>query len=213
MNGDTKKLHFWLCIWLTLADTINGDAFMETHVKNDNKIQGSSNEKFCFQGVKLRLERTKCKCAPDSCSVVCSVKFISREIANFNVVVKLLKQVNYLEYHLKSYYKHSNNEYRPMMINFKDEFCKSYRSPLATAHLFLAIIGNATNANKPCPFNTGNYYVKDFNFSIKHWPSSFIPEGRHLINFTVYSQPNTFLANIEVYFEVINHSTLDLRVG
>lgn len=168
---------------------------------------------FIFQGVKLRLERVLCKCSPTFCSVECKIKFISRERADYNMLMKLLKPLQHIEYHMDTYYKHSNNEYRPMLIVLRDDYCKSYpsRSSLNALGLLLIAYGNHTNINKPCPWNPGDYYVKDFNLSIKHWPI-FVPEGRHKLNFTVYSQA-VFVVYFEVYFEVKNHGILDLRVG
>lgn len=168
-----------------------------------------------FQGVKLRLERAECKCVPSLCRIdKCIVKFISRDRADLNIVMALLKPLTYLRYHIRSYYKNSNNEYRPMLLYIKDEFCKSYtnRTAISPVSILLKIVGKYINFNMPCPWPPGTYFIKDFNFNIKDIPS-FIPEGRHMLNFTVYFQPDVLLINFKVYFQVTNHGILDLRVG
>lgn len=170
---------------------------------------------FILQGVKLRLERIKCNCAATFCRAECSVKLISREKANISGLMILFKQLHYVEYHMKTFYKHSNNEYRPMLLVLRDDFCRSYGnpSPLTPLNIMLTAFGNTSNLNQPCPWNPGEYYVKKFDFSIKHWPTSFVPEGRYILNFTGFHQPDAFLVYYEIYFEIINRGILDLRVG
>lgn len=112
---------------------------------------------------------------------------------------------------MQSFYKHSNNEYRPMLIDFREDYCKSFlkRSVL---DVILKTVDKYVNFNKPCPWPPGDYYVKDFNFGIKHVPS-LVPEGRYLINITLYRQPDVFLYYTSVYFRITNYGILDLKVG
>lgn len=165
-----------------------------------------------FQRVKLRLERVRCKSDPTILSIECNVKFISREVANFNSNFKLLKPINYIGYRFQSFYKHSNNEYRPMLVDLRDEFCESYVKRSIILNVMLKTIGDNINFNKSCPWSPGDYYVKDFNFAIEHMPS-LVPEGRYLLNITVNDKSNIIIAYWEVYFRVTNYGILDLSVG
>ncbi len=166
-----------------------------------------------FQGVKLRLERVLCKCDATWCSTVCKVKFISRERAEYNAAAKLHKTLNYIGYHAQTFYKGSNNEYRPMLLDVRDDYCESYVKHSKMLDFLLGLFEEKNfNFNKPCPWYPGDYYIKDFNFNIVHWPS-IIPEGRYILNFTFYRGPNLFLGYYQIYFAVTNHGLLDLRVG
>lgn len=163
----------------------------------------------------MRWERVKCKCAPEVCRILkCRVNFISRDRADVNILGTLFKPLSYIRYRLRAYYKHSNNEYRPMHADIRDDYCKSFpnRSSITPLGILLNIVGEHTNMNKPCPWPTGDYYIKDFNFLPKHLPS-LIPEGRHMLNFTVYSEQNAVMCNAELYFSVSNYGILDLRIG
>ncbi len=166
-----------------------------------------------FQGVKMRLERAVCECDATWCSAVCNIKFISRERAEYNTMVKLHKPLNYFGYRIQTFHKASNNEYRPMLLDVSDDYCESYvKHKHSTILAFsMKMLGNHTNIFKPCPWYPGEYYIQNFNFSIGHWPS-FIPEGRYILNFTINKQAN-ILGYWQTYFNVVNHGTLDLRVG
>lgn len=101
-----------------------------------------------------------------------------------------------------------------MLVDVKTEFCevfaKKQYSVLQT--LLLKNLGPYSNLNQPCPWNPGPYYVKDFNFGMRHWPS-IVPEGRYIMNVTGTGPSNNFLANFQLYFQVMNYGILDLRVG
>lgn len=160
----------------------------------------------------MRLERVKCKSDATYISIECNVKFISREIANFNSFIKLLKPINYIGYRFQSFFKHSNNEYRPMLVDSRDEFCESYVKRSILFDVVMKTVGENINFNKPCPFNPGDYYVKDFNFAIEHMPS-LVPEGRYLLNITVNEKSDKIIAYWEIYFSVKNYGILDLSIG
>ncbi len=142
----------------------------------------------------------------------CNVKFISRDIANFNTFWNLLNQTNYIGYRVQTFYKHSNNEYRPMLVDYRGEYCESYVKGSTMISYVLNALGEHINFNKPCPWSPGDYYVKDFNFGIKHVPS-LIPEGRYMINITLNTESNIIVAYWQIYARVTNYGTLDLNVG
>ncbi len=165
-----------------------------------------------FQGVKLRLERAVCKCDPAWCSTVCNIKFISRETAEYNALVKLYKKLTYIGYRIQTFHKASNNEYRPMLVDLRDDHCDSFAKRAKILDFLIKMLENHSNFNKPCPLYPGDYDIKNFNFSISHWPN-FIPEGRYIVNITINREPNILLGYWQTYFYVVNHGILDLRVG
>ncbi len=165
--------------------------------------------------MQLRLERTTCSCEPTTCNVTCNVKFISRTRANFNTMVTLQKPLHSVIFHAKSFYKHSNNEYRPMLLDVQGEFCsaKSGSKKPIFLHLLLNVVENYSNIDQPCPWYPSEYFVKDFNFGIEHIPSM-VPEGRYCMNVTLKTgEANRFVANWHIYFRITNYGILDLKVG
>lgn len=115
---------------------------------------------------------------------------------------------------MQSFYKFSNNEYRPMLFKVKDDYC-SARPGLASLKLVNVLTkmwGNRTNMFQQCPYLPGEYYVKDFNFDASHLPSV-IPAGRYLITSFVRTAFSEWFFNASVYFYVANHGILDLGVG
>lgn len=100
---------------------------------------------------------------------------------------------------MKSYYKFSNNEYRPVYINIVTNFCDGMNS-VFQKYLF-NMFGNYTNIFQPCPLWPGEYYIKNFNFAAQHLPS-IIPAGRYLVNTSAYTQSNDWLFNTSVYFYI-----------
>lgn len=99
-----------------------------------------------------------------------------------------------------------------MLINIRDEFCSSYAKNTSIIGVFMKMFGDHINFNKPCPWLPGDYYIKEFNFALKDWPN-FIPEGRYILNTTLFTQPDVASANFKIYFEVKNYGILDMRVG
>lgn len=103
-----------------------------------------------------------------------------------------------------------------MLLDVRDEFCDAVSGKRKSAILDVILRGLSThtNLNKPCPMKPGDgeFYIKDFNFGIEHWPS-FIPEGRYIMNASLRGESNNFIAYLQIYFEVTNHGILDLRVG
>lgn len=160
------------------------------------------------------MERIICTCGEYCNFTTCKVKFISRSIATANVIGTLKKPISAMRDSMKSYYKFSNNEYRPMLINYEYDFCDLqeglYDSPLHT--VLMKGFANYTNINRKCPFPPGEYYVKGLNLEARHLPS-IIPAGRYLVNLTTYVQNHDWLYNISVYFSCTNYGTLDTSLG
>lgn len=146
------------------------------------------------------------------CSIECGVKLKSRYKAEFNTNVKLLKQLDSIQFHMQTFYKHSNNEYRPLFLNARDDYCKSFQTGSALLNLLLRNIKNNINFNKPCPWTPGDYFIKDFNFGMDHLPN-LIPDGLYILNTTFYRESNMFLFYAQAYFHVTNRGILDLNMG
>ena len=172
----------------------------------------------CFkalEGIEVRLERAFCFCNPKYCiSSACGVKFISRTIANLNMNFITKRNLTAITYRMRSFYKFSNNEYRPMLIDVTVNYCEAeqgiFTSPL---HKYLKTVWiNYSNMFQTCPIPPGEYYIKNFNFRSHHLPS-IAPAGRYLMNTTIRVQNNDIFINTSVYFYIANHGVLDLDIG
>lgn len=123
------------------------------------------------------------------------------------------RNVTTLTYHMKSFYKFSNNEYRPAFVDLTTDFCGAELGMTSIMHSLLKDAWrNLTNIFRPCPFLCGEYYLKDFNFAAYHLPS-IVPAGRYFINTTLRVQSNEFLGYTLIYFYINNHGVLDLEMG
>ena len=116
--------------------------------------------------MRVRFERITCNCNLELCEMkMCNVKFKSRNVTNLNLVIAIKKELPQLQLTMKSFYKFSNNEYRPMLVNTNYDQCAIQNgngsSPFYT--LLLKILVNTTNFYQKCPFLPGEYYIKDFN--------------------------------------------------
>ncbi len=162
----------------------------------------------------MRLERLVCVCGNDCTFKLCKVRFLSRDVATGNVILATKTTITAWNDYMKSYYKFSNNEYRPMLINSGYDFCAAQEdlanSPLN--NLIINAIKNHTNWNRKCPFPPGEYYVKNLNLQAKHM-ISMIPAGRYLMNISSYIQSNVWLYNISVYGSVANYGIQDMNIG
>ncbi|KAJ6636421.1 hypothetical protein Bhyg_15011 [Pseudolycoriella hygida] len=170
------------------------------------------------QGIRLRLERVTCICDPKTCvSVTCGVKFVSRTVVTYNTELIVKRNVNRMLFHLKTFLKASNNEYRPMLINVQEELCDSKRAEVKPGIVSNVVLNNlkdgVTNFQAKCPVTPGKYFAKDFNFGAKHLPSIF-PEGRYLMEVNL-SGPTSdkWIVSWKIYFNVKNYGVLDLNVG
>lgn len=164
------------------------------------------------------MERVGCACGKYCSFAVCKVKFISRHVATLNIVGILKRKVSAFKYTVRSFYKFSNNEYRPMGIQSDVDWCAAragYFSPLYNAIRNIGI-NNSNLLNVHCPLQPGDYYVKDLNVNAGHLPS-IIPAGRYLINSSSYKDVNMqskdWMFNVSLYFSVTNYGIQDLNVG
>lgn len=154
-----------------------------------------------------------CVCGEFCKFTTCKVKFVSRHVATGSAVLISKKEARAIKFTVKSYYKFSNNEYRPMLINAQFDYCAA-QAGFVTSALFTAmmnVFGNNTNINHKCPFPIGEYYVKDVNFRASHLPSLF-PTGRYYINLTTH-QFTEFLYTALIYFSIDNYGIKDWTMG
>lgn len=126
----------------------------------------------------------------------------------------LKKKVTSLSYSMKTFYKFSNNEYRPALVHFTTDYCASYaglfNSPVQ--NMFKKLWENKTNAFQPCPIMPGEYYLKDWHFDASSLPSIF-PVGRYLTKNVFLTESNELVMNNSFYFYVANYGILDLNMG
>lgn len=106
-----------------------------------------------------------------------------------------------------------------MLIDIQEDYCAvaAGKKQSVIQGVIAKILGTHTNMYEACPIRPGEYYIRNFNFAIKHIPSM-IPEGRYFMNITLNgrhsnSSTNGFIANARVYFHVTNYGTLDLNIG
>src|SRR5262249_33099908 len=77
-----------------------------------------------LQGLTARWEKVLCKCNSTICTVkLCKVKAIARNVTNANIALTLKTKISAKKVRVTSYYKFSNNEYRPMLIVGEYDFC------------------------------------------------------------------------------------------
>lgn len=167
-----------------------------------------------LEGVKLRLERVVCFCNPKYCKwIECNIKFISRQVANLNMIANINRKITAANYTFKLYYKFSNNEYRPILMDLTADYCTKQPgvSALKLMNVLSTMWGNNTNIFQPCPFLPGEYYVKNWNFAASDLPSV-VPAGRYLLNVTVRTESNDVF-NSSTYFYIANYGILDLNMG
>lgn len=79
-----------------------------------------------------------------------------------------------MNFRVKTYYKFSNNEYRPALIDTSVDICAAqsglYSSPLF--NVFKNVVGNTTNfLDHNCPYPPGTYYVIDMRPDATMFPS------------------------------------------
>lgn len=168
-----------------------------------------------LDGVKLRLERVTCICNPHYCKyTVCNVKAKSRDISNLNLNITIKEIITVQMAKVKMFYQFSNNEYRPVLIDFSGNICASVSG--STGVTFWKVmknaLGNKTNIVQRCPYQRGEYYIKDFNFNASHLPS-ILPVGRYLIKIHLSTYNNEPFHNVSIYFNVANYGILDLNMG
>ena len=133
---------------------------------------------------KFRLERIVCVCVPSFTDITCNVKFLSRHVAQANGVAILKKEITSAKVTFNTYYKFSNNEYRPSLFETELDLCALqsglYNTPLFTVFKnailnissFMDDNGNTTNImDLNCPFPPGTYYLKDWSPDSKLIPS------------------------------------------
>lgn len=142
------------------------------------------------------------------------MKFKSRHVAALNVVAVFKRNITVLNYTMQSFYKFSNNEYRPILIHVRDNYCSEQQglSSRKLVSLLATMFSNHTNIFQACPYLPGEYYIKDFNFGASHLPNV-IPAGRYVITTVVRTEFNDLLFKISIYFSVANHGILDLGMG
>lgn len=116
--------------------------------------------------------------------------------------------------HLRSFYKSSNNEYRPQGVDIRFDFCAAQTglSSSLMNNLIRNSIRNYSNVVRRCPYPRGDYYLKDWSLDIREIPS-LIPTGRFLINSTNYMDNDEFLWYILLYFNVVNRGIQDMSVA
>lgn len=167
-----------------------------------------------MKGVRVRLERLLCSCGKYCSFKLCRVKFVSREVVTGNVILVTKKKITAWKDYIQTFYKFSNNEYRPMGIHTGYDFCAAQEGLLNSVlnRVIMNILSNNTNWNQKCPFQPGEYYVKNLNFHAKHLPS-LVPAGRYLANITSHIQGYEWLYNMSVYFSVSNYGIQDMNVG
>lgn len=145
---------------------------------------------------------------------VCNVKLKSRDLVTANAIFDLKKVVTAVHFQMRTYYKYSNNEYKPTLINANEDVCAVkeglYISPLYNfVHAFYGKYSNMFS--QKCPFLPGEYYVKDFNLQATELPGIF-PHGQFLVNHTVFAQFNDWLFNVSAYFQVTNYGVQDFNL-
>lgn len=114
---------------------------------------------------------------------------------------------------VKMYYKFSNNEYRPILMDFSGNVCvKTTASAGIFWNTLKNVLGNNTNILQACPYLPGVYFIKDFNFNASHLPS-ILPAGRYLIKIDVSTEFSNALHSESVYFYVANYGILDMDMG
>lgn len=147
---------------------------------------------------------------------MCNVKFKSRQVANLNFVATLHRTIPALSFNMKGYYKFSNNEYRPILMDTTVDYCAEQPGTASAAlkNFLKSIWRNSSNFfdKAPlCPMLRGEFYIKDWNFSASDLPS-IMPSGRYLVNTTGYA-PNGSVFNTSMYFLIANYGILDLNMG
>lgn len=145
---------------------------------------------------------------------MCKVKFISWKVATLNVIGTLKKKITSMKVGMKAFYKFSNNEYRPILVDHTVDYCAVKEGLLSSPlyNFFEHVWANKTNLFQPCPLMPGEYYVKDWNFEAAHLPS-IVPAGRYIFQSIFRMQSNYVLMNNSVYFYVANYGILDLAMG
>lgn len=115
---------------------------------------------------------------------------------------------------MKTFYQGSNNEYRSMYINAEEDFCAVKRDKTKSrfVNVMLKNIGLHTNIDRPCPWKPDVYFIKDWNFGMKH-AISLVPEGRYFMNLTMMGQSKKYISHWVIYFHVENLGILDLSRG
>lgn len=115
---------------------------------------------------------------------------------------------------MKMYYKFSNNEYRPVLMDVTVDHCAD--QPGSSSSIFVNLLKtmwyNKTNIFQQCPLSRGEYYIKDWNYSAADLPSV-LPAGRYLIKASFRTEFNDLFLNASLYFNVENHGILDLNMG
>lgn len=167
-----------------------------------------------MDGVVVRLEKMLCKIKPKYGSLVCKIKPKSRNDASMSVNVTLIRKLTAMTYHCTGYYQFSNNEYRPMILNVKTDFCAAQSGLLDSLYqnVFTHIWRNKTNIFQNCPIPPGYYYLKDWNFVAADLPN-IIPAGRYLVVTDFFANSDELAASTSTYFRVENHGILDMNVG
>lgn len=143
---------------------------------------------FTFQGfarsdrVVGRLEKMLCNIKPNYCHWTCKIKAKSRYDASMNTTLTLFRTATAIKYHSKAYYQFSNNEYRPMLLDIRVDYCAVEAGSVASVfqNVLKGIWGNRTNLFQHCPLAPGEYYIRDWNFVATDLPS-IIPAGRYFI--------------------------------
>lgn len=160
------------------------------------------------------MERTNCSCNPKYCVFTrCNVKFVSWHNANLNFNFVLKRDLPDVKYSMKTFYKFSNNEYRPVYVDTSIDYCENEKSGLESVlqEVLKKAWHNKTNFFAKCPVRTGNYYLNDWNPTATDLPS-IVPAGRYLFNTFVFNYKESVL-NTSVYFQVFNYGILDLNMG
>lgn len=129
-----------------------------------------------------------------------------------NLNFTVLRTLKSITYNVKTYYQFSNNEYRPTLVDITTDYGDNtvYLKP-GIHRIIENMMRNYSNIFTKCPFQPGEYYLKDWNFAAQHLPSV-VPAGRYLANITLWVDSN-FAYHTATYFYVANHGILDLNFG
>lgn len=142
------------------------------------------------------------------------MKFVSRNKSTANIAGDLKEKASALVTHIRTFFKASNNEYRPQGIDTRFDYCatqEGIRSSILN-NLIRKAIANYTNVVRRCPLTPGNYYIKDWSIDPRQLPS-LIPVGRYLVNLTNYIDNNEFLWYLLLYFNVANYGIQDMSLA
>lgn len=139
----------------------------------------------------------------------CTGKLMRHNRYHVDFQVTLNHTIKSFFIHYAMYYKFSNNEYRPFMINVWEDFCGYMNGD--KKNLVIGIIypniREYTNMNHTCPYKPGLNFVTMYNLSIHDFVLDFIiPSGRYYLEINGHSGfEGPMIGQIKVYGSVSDH--------